>query len=46
MPPQFYENGQVTQHPLEQLFNASAWDILSAIERGFRSQVDVSNRSH
>lgn len=44
MPPQFYENGQVTQHPLEQLFNASAWDILSAIERGFRAQVDVKGK--
>jgi hypothetical protein len=44
MPPQLYENGQFVQHPLEQLFNASAWDILSAIERGFRAQVDVKGK--
>lgn len=44
MPPQLYENGQFVQHPLEQLFNASAWDILCAIERGFRAQVDVKGK--
>lgn len=44
MPPRLYENGQFVQHPLEQLFNASAWDILSAIERGFRAQVDVKGK--
>src|SRR5207253_7127292 len=32
------------QHPLEKLFNASAWDILSAIEKGFRAQVDVKGK--
>jgi hypothetical protein len=42
--PQFYENGVGIQHPLEQLFNASGWDILSAIERGFRAQVDVKGK--
>src|SRR5205085_6128000 len=26
------------------LFNASAWDILSAIEKGFRAQVDVKGK--
>ena len=36
MPPQFYESSQPVQHPLEQKFNATAWDILCAIERGFR----------
>jgi hypothetical protein len=41
MPPQFFEAGHPVQHPLEQKFNASAWDILCAIERGFRAQVDV-----
>lgn len=44
MPPQFYENGKFVQHALEQLFNASGWDILSAIERGFRAQVDVKGK--
>ena len=44
MPPQFFENGQFVQHPLEQLFNASAWDMLTAIERGFRAQVDVKGK--
>ena len=34
MPPQFFEAGQPVQHPLEKTFNASAWDILCAIERG------------
>jgi hypothetical protein len=42
--PQFFENGVVVQHPLEQLFNAPGWDILSAIERGFRAQVDVKGK--
>jgi len=34
----------VIDHPLEEKFNASAWDILSAIERGFRAQVDVKGK--
>lgn len=44
MPPAFFEAGQPVQHPLEVKFNASAWDILSAIERGFRAQVDVKGK--
>jgi hypothetical protein len=44
MPPQFVEVGQLVQHPLEVKFNASAWDILCAIERGFRAQVDVKGK--
>ena len=44
MPPQFFESGQPVQHPLEIKFNASAWDILCAIERGFRAQVDVKGK--
>jgi hypothetical protein len=32
------------RHPLEDAFNASAWDILSAIQRGFRAQVDVKGK--
>jgi hypothetical protein len=32
------------RHPLEDKFNASAWDILSAIQRGFRAQVDVKGK--
>jgi hypothetical protein len=44
MPPQFFEAGQPVQHPLEKKFNASAWDILCAIERGFRAQVDVKGK--
>lgn len=42
--PQFFEAGQPVQHPLEKKFNASAWDILSAIERGFRAQVDAKGK--
>ena len=44
MPPLFHENGVPVQHAIEQLFNASGWDILSAIERGFRAQVDVKGK--
>jgi hypothetical protein len=44
MPPQFFEAGQPVRHPLEVKFNASAWDILCAIERGFRAQVDVKGK--
>ncbi|HJT20311.1 MAG TPA: hypothetical protein VJ746_07560 [Nitrospira sp.] len=32
------------RHPLEDHFNASAWDIMSAIQRGFRAQVDVKGK--
>lgn len=32
------------RHPLEEQFNASAWDIMSAIQRGFRAQVDVKGK--
>jgi hypothetical protein len=42
--PQFYEANQPVEHPLEKKFNASAWDILSAVERGFRAQVDVKGK--
>jgi hypothetical protein len=34
----------VTKHPLEVKWNTTAWDILSAIERGFRAQVDVKGK--
>jgi hypothetical protein len=44
MPPQFFQAGQPVEHPLERLFNASGWDILSAIEKGFRAQVDVKGK--
>jgi hypothetical protein len=44
MPPRLYEKGRFVRHPLEQRFNAGAWDILSAIERGFRAQVDVKGK--
>jgi hypothetical protein len=44
VPPQFFDAGQPVQHPLERLFNATGWDILSAIERGFRAQVDVKGK--
>jgi hypothetical protein len=44
MPPQFYENGAFVQHPMETKFNAAGWDILSAIEKGFRAQVDVKGK--
>jgi len=32
------------QHPLETELNASAWDIMSAIRRGFRAMVDVKGK--
>ena len=32
------------RHPLEDKFSASAWDILSAIDKGFRAQVDVKGK--
>ncbi len=44
MAPQFFDAGQPVQHPLEVKFNASAWDILCAIEKGFRAQVDVKGK--
>jgi hypothetical protein len=44
MAPQFTDAGQPFKHSLEVKFNADAWDILSAIERGFRAQVDVKGK--
>ena len=44
MPPRFIDDGKFVEHPLELKFNAPAWDILSAIERGARSQVDVKGK--
>jgi len=41
MPPTFTDDGQTVQHPLELKFNTSAWEILCAIEQGFRAQGDV-----
>ena len=32
------------RHPLEDMMNASATDILTAIQRGFRAQVDVKGK--
>lgn len=34
----------MTKHPLEEKWNTTASDILSAIEGGFRSQVDVKGK--
>ncbi len=34
----------MTRHPLEEKWNSTAADILSAIEHGFRSQVDVKRK--
>jgi hypothetical protein len=34
----------MTKHPLEELWNTTAWDILSAIQRGFRAQADVKGK--
>jgi hypothetical protein len=34
----------MTKHPLEEKWNTTAWDILSAIERGFRAQADVKGK--
>jgi hypothetical protein len=44
MPPTFTDDGQTVQHPLELKFNAAGWDILCAIEQGFRAQVDVKGK--
>ena len=44
MPPTFTDDGQTVQHPLELKFNATGWDILCAIEQGFRAQVDVKGK--
>ena len=44
MPPRFIDDGKVVEHPLELKFNAPAWDILSAIQQGARSQVDVKGK--
>jgi hypothetical protein len=41
MPPEFSENGEPRKHPLEELFKAPGWDILSAIEHGYRARTDV-----
>jgi len=32
------------RHPLEDILKVSAWDILSAIEKGFRAQIDVKGK--
>ena len=32
------------KHPLEELLNASAWDILSAVQAGFRAIIDVKGK--
>jgi hypothetical protein len=37
MPPKFYDGKKYVEHVLERRFSASGWDILSAIERGFRA---------
>lgn len=34
----------MNRHPLEEAFNATAWEILTAIEHGFRAQVDVKGK--
>ena len=44
MPPRFIDDGKVVEHPLELKFNAPAWDILSAIEQGARSQEHVKGK--
>jgi hypothetical protein len=44
MEPQFHDGKRYVRHRLEDLFQANAWDILSAIERGFRAQVDVKGK--
>ncbi len=44
MPPQFTENGEPRRHPLEILFQAPGWEILTAIEHGPRSRTDVKGK--
>lgn len=42
--PQFHDGSAFVQHPLERAFNACGWDMLTAIEHGFRAQVDVKGK--
>ncbi len=44
MPPEFSENGPPREHPLEELFKAPGWDILSAIAQGRRARTDVRGK--
>jgi hypothetical protein len=44
MPPEFVEDGKSRKHPLEDLFNASGWDILSAIQQGHRARTDAKGK--
>ncbi len=44
MPPIFVEHGKPRPHPLETALGTPAWDILDAIERGFRVQADVKGK--
>ena len=44
MPPEFFEAGQPRKHPLEELFKAPGWDILTAIEHGHRARTDVKGK--
>ncbi|MDE2509320.1 MAG: hypothetical protein KGM43_19130 [Planctomycetota bacterium] len=44
MPPEFSENGQPRRHPLEELFKAPGWDILSAVAQGHRARTDVKGK--
>src|SRR5271170_7648140 len=44
MPPEFSESGQPRKHPLEVLFKAPGWEILSAIEHGHRARTDVKGK--
>lgn len=43
-PPKLYDGKRYVRHALEEQFGACAWDILSAIQRGFRAQVDVKGK--
>lgn len=44
MPPEFSEHGQPRKHPLEELFQAPGWEILSAIEHGHRARTDAKGK--
>lgn len=44
MPPEFFEGGKRRKHPLEELFNAPAWEMLDAIEQGHRAKTDVKGK--
>lgn len=44
MEPVFYQSGRETYHPLERMLNASAWAILTSIERSRMAVMNVKGQ--